>query len=199
MRRIESDRPPGEIIGPAPWSAALILALVVLLATIASRAEAAQDSPQERFGRRSEQAGGIYKDRITPHWFATNAQFWYRNDLPGKSKEFILVNAEKGTRGRAFDHEKLAKALSTASGKEFSGAKLPFETIEFIEEGKAIRFEAAEKTWKCDLNSYECTESTAAPTEKEASAERSSEILTTANASAADDPGPLSPQQSQQT
>src|SRR6185503_7206220 len=141
------------------WPMAALLALSAL-----------SSSAQQRGGRRGEQAGGIYKDRITPHWFSTNSQFWYRNDLPGKSKEFILVNAGKGTRGRAFDHEKLAKALSTASGKEFSGAKLPFESIEFIEEGKAVRFEAAEKTWKCDLTSYECTESTAAPTEKAGSA-----------------------------
>src|SRR4051812_21667740 len=96
--------------------AAVIWSLVALLALAAVSSHA-----QQRGNRRGDQGGGIYKDRITPHWFATNAQFWYRNDLPGKSKEFILVNAEKGTRGRAFDHQKLAKALSTASGKDFSG------------------------------------------------------------------------------
>jgi dienelactone hydrolase len=167
--------------------------MVALLALAALSSNA-----QQRGSRRSEQAG-VYKDRITPHWFATNSQFWYRNDLPAKSKEFILVNAEKGTRARAFDHEKLAKALSTASGKEFSGAKLPFETIEFIGEGKAVRFEAAEKTWKCDLNSYECTESTAAPTEKEATLRQNADILTSSIAPAANEPEALSPQQRQET
>src|SRR3954463_563914 len=135
-----------------------VLVIVLLLAPFRCTAAQLHDSPQQRFGRRGEQGEHVYKDRITPHWFATNTQFWYRNDLKGGGKEFILVNAEKGTRQRAFDHGKLAKALSTAAGKEFSADKLPFDSIEFIEEGKSIRFEAAEKTWKCDLSSYECTE-----------------------------------------
>ena len=39
---------------------------------------------------------GVYQDRITPHWLADNTRFWYRNDLAGKTKEFILVDAERG-------------------------------------------------------------------------------------------------------
>jgi len=147
----------------------VLLASIVLFATVSVSADESQDSPQQRFGRRDEQ-GGVYKDRITPHWFATNTQFWYRNELKGRAREFILVDAEKGTRQRAFDHAKLAKALSTAAGKDFNPNQLPFENIEFAEDNKSVRFEAAEKNWKCDLTTYECTESTAAPTDK-ASAE----------------------------
>src|SRR5207302_1480125 len=106
-------------------------------------------------------------------WFATNTQFWYRNDLRDGAREFILVDAEKGRRRPAFDHARLAKALSTAAGKEFSADKLPFESIEFLQAGKSVRFEAAEKMWKCDLSSYECIETTAAPTEKSSSAAQS--------------------------
>jgi len=134
---------------------------LVLLGALSCRAEGSHDSPQQRLDRRGEPGGRVYKERITPHWFAANRQFWYRNDLKGGAKEFILVNAEKATRQRAFDHEKLAKALSTAAGKEFAADKLPFDSIEFLGERQAIRFEAAEKTWTCDLKSYECTESTA--------------------------------------
>src|SRR5207244_1336317 len=38
----------------------------------------------------------------------------------------------------------------------FKGERLPFSEIEFVEEGKALQFEAADKTWRCDLESYQC-------------------------------------------
>ncbi len=116
-------------------------------------------SPQQRrgFGRPQR---GVYKARITPHWFAgangeTN-QFWYRNDLSGNAKEFIRVDAEEGIRQPAFDSGRLAAALSKAAGEEFKADHLPFSGIEFVEDGKAVEFEAAGKTWQCDLSSYTC-------------------------------------------
>ena len=40
----------------------------------------------------------LFKMTITPHWFDNNTRFWYRNDLKGGKKEFVLVDADKGTR-----------------------------------------------------------------------------------------------------
>jgi dipeptidyl aminopeptidase/acylaminoacyl peptidase len=102
---------------------------------------------------------GVYKAEVTPHWFAGNSRFWYRNDLRGGGREFILVDAEKCTRGFAFDHEKLAAALSKAAGTMYQADRLPFDSIEFTEDGKAIHFRAGGVNWKCDLSSYECTRS----------------------------------------
>jgi dipeptidyl aminopeptidase/acylaminoacyl peptidase len=117
------------------------------------------ESPQQRrgFGRPQR---GVYKAQITPHWFQNNTRFWYRNDLAGGAKEFILVDAEQGTRQPAFDHAKLAAALSKAAGEEFKADRLPFSAIQFTEDGKAVMFEAAGKTWQCDLNSYACATTT---------------------------------------
>ncbi len=117
----------------------------------------AEESPQQRRGGFRGPPRGVYKSTITPHWFQNDTWFWYRNDLRGGAKEFILVDAEKGTRKPAFDHAKLAAALSKAAGEEFKADRLPFSDIEFIDEGKAIKFDAATKTWKCNLTSYECS------------------------------------------
>src|SRR5690348_11331185 len=57
-------------------------------------------------------SGQVYKARIAPHWFHHDTRFWYRNDLRGGAREFILVDAERGTRLPAFDHQRLAAALS---------------------------------------------------------------------------------------
>ncbi len=115
------------------------------------------ESPQQRGGgRRGGEQRGVYKARINPHWLDDNTRFWYRNDLKGSTSEFILVDAEKGTRAPAFDHTKLAAALSKAAGVKYQGDKLPFTTLEFVDDGKSVQFTAADKTWKCDLVSYEC-------------------------------------------
>jgi dienelactone hydrolase len=110
--------------------------------------------PQQRRGAPSER--GVYKARITPHWFTNNTEFWYRNDLRGGAKEFILVDAEKRSRQRAFDHDKLAVALAKAAGADVKADQLPFSEIEFTEKGDEIRFEAFAKSWQCDLDTYRC-------------------------------------------
>jgi dipeptidyl aminopeptidase/acylaminoacyl peptidase len=102
-------------------------------------------------------AGPVYRREVTPHWFHSNTRFWYRNDLRGGAREFILVDAEKGTRQPAFDHERLAAALAKAAAIECKADRLPFDAIEFVEEGKAVRFAAANQTWQVNLTAYECT------------------------------------------
>jgi dipeptidyl aminopeptidase/acylaminoacyl peptidase len=113
------------------------------------------ESRTSRRNRSSRIEPGVYKARIQPHWFADNTQFWYRNDLRDGAKEFILVDALHGIRAAAFDHEKLAAALSSAAGETFAPERLPFSEITFT--NNAIQFEAANKTWRCDLTSYQCT------------------------------------------
>jgi dipeptidyl aminopeptidase/acylaminoacyl peptidase len=107
------------------------------------------------------QAGGpaarVYKMQLTPHWFHGDTRFWYRNDLRGGTREFIVVDAEKGTRQPAFDHEKLAANLSKAAAASYVAEKLPFDAIDFADDDKAIRFKVAGTNWKCDLASYACS------------------------------------------
>jgi dipeptidyl aminopeptidase/acylaminoacyl peptidase len=114
----------------------------------------AQDSPQ-RGTREERNRPPVYKERITPFWFHNNTRFWYANDLRNGT-EFVVVDAEKGTRQLAFDHAKVAAALSKAAGVEYKAERLPFERIEFVDDTRAIRFTVGDQTWKCDLSSYHC-------------------------------------------
>jgi dipeptidyl aminopeptidase/acylaminoacyl peptidase len=141
---------------------------------------------QQRRGRSGGPERGVYKSQITPHWFQNNTRFWYRNDLRDSAKEFIMVEAEHGTRRPAFDHQRLSVSLSKIAGEQFTADHLPFSEIEFVEEGKALRFEAAHKTWKCDLNSYECAE---LPGNSE---KKTSSILNESRIAAVSDRSPLS-------
>jgi dipeptidyl aminopeptidase/acylaminoacyl peptidase len=138
----------------AKLAVVLLLALPGLVAAQTDTADS-HDSPQQRRGF-GQPDRGVYKARIAPHWLTNNVQFWYRNDLRGGTKEFILVDVEKGVRQRAFDHDKLAAALAKAAGEEVKADKLPFSEIQFVEKGGAITFDAFSKSWRCDLDSYQC-------------------------------------------
>jgi dipeptidyl aminopeptidase/acylaminoacyl peptidase len=117
-------------------------------------------------------AAEVFKERITPHWFHDNTRFWYRNDLRGDTKEFIVMDAERGSREPAFDHKKLAAALSKVARSEYQPERLPFGRIEFSDDAKAIRFTVEEQGWQCNLQSYECTKADPISSDPEPAPER---------------------------
>jgi dipeptidyl aminopeptidase/acylaminoacyl peptidase len=145
----------------------LIFLTVFFLATelvaAAEQSQAGQTSLNTLQASRSRSMGrgsrGMYKSQVAPNWFAENTRFWYRNDLRDNKKEFIVVDAEKGTREKAFDHDKLAQSLSKVIQQEYSADALPFSAIEFVDDGKAMLFNVAETTYKCDLSTYEISKS----------------------------------------
>src|SRR5579872_3386755 len=92
---------------------------------------------------------------VAPHWIEKKNRFWYRRVSP-TGAEFILVDAEKNTSAPAFDHERLAAALSHAAKREYSAAALPFSEIDFVDAGKAVRFSIEGSQWTYPLATYEC-------------------------------------------
>ncbi|MEX2316541.1 MAG: prolyl oligopeptidase family serine peptidase [Pirellulales bacterium] len=132
-----------------------------------------QGGGRGRGGGAAAGPSGVYMSTIQPHWFAGNAKLWYRNDLRDDVKQFMLVDAERGTRAPAFDHRKLAEALSKASGTDFLENHLPFDEIEFDDAATKVSFTAAGGRWSCDLASYQVTRTGDAPA-READGERGS-------------------------
>ena len=97
----------------------------------------------------------VYVADVTPHWIEKTNRFWYRR-VGLKDTAFILVDAEQNTSGPAFDHERLATALSRAAKQNYSSSALPFSDIEFVGSGKGIHFSVADAQWTCSLVIYEC-------------------------------------------
>jgi dipeptidyl aminopeptidase/acylaminoacyl peptidase len=89
-------------------------------------------------------------------------RFYYRKSVKG-GHEFVLVDAATGKKGPAFDHERLATALSTANHAKYSATTLPLVDFQFADGEKAITFTATASDWKCTLSDYACTKSPAAP------------------------------------
>jgi dipeptidyl aminopeptidase/acylaminoacyl peptidase len=107
-----------------------------------------------------------YVDRanITPNWLPGD-KFWYKVTTP-QGSEFILVDPAKKTRSTAFDHAKLAAALSTASGNKYDAARLPLQINSFADDGRSFTFSADEKKWKYDIQTASITADTSKATSK---------------------------------
>jgi len=98
----------------------------------------------------------VFRMSVEPHWIGDSERFWYRNRTRDGA-EFVLVDPETGTRAPAFDHIRLAAALTRASGQPTTHTHLPFESIEFTT-NDTLRFDAYDRRWECDLSTYECRE-----------------------------------------
>src|SRR6266581_710727 len=116
---------------------------------------------QQWRGRFGGQERGVYKSQITPHWFQNNTRFWYRNDLRAGAKEFIVVDAERATRGRAFDHETVAKKI----GEGVEPTRLPINELRFSDDAQKVTLVGPDKSWELNVTTGELLE---APAEKPA-------------------------------
>lgn len=99
---------------------------------------------------------------VEPHWIGKSNRFWYRRSRP-HGTDFVLVDAEKNTSAPAFDHVRLAVALSQAAKHSYSATELPFSDFEFVDGEKEIRFPVGEAIWLCNLATYECRLDISAP------------------------------------
>ncbi|MGH9767580.1 MAG: DPP IV N-terminal domain-containing protein [Blastocatellia bacterium] len=94
---------------------------------------------------------------IEPVWIDGTDRFVYRRQLPNQSKEFVLVDPERNTAQPAFDHARLAAALSPPQGgKAYTATTLPFERVTLSEKNGALEFNLGGKLWRCALADYKC-------------------------------------------
>jgi dipeptidyl-peptidase 4 len=119
------------------------------LTTISAQGIAADYERAENYASRVE--GAYTETRLSPHWLPSNDAFWYRKDSPQKKFEFIFVDAKNGIRRPAFDHVRLAEALS-AQGTEANPSSLPFAWIDPARNGSVVRFRTGDKTWEFGLD-----------------------------------------------
>jgi dipeptidyl-peptidase 4 len=96
----------------------------------------------------------VYRAEVIPHWFANDTRFWYRNDLAGGAREFIVVDAESGLRQAAFDHARVAIALGKILGKEVRADHLPIISLDFDASGESVVLRGNEASWRLVLATY---------------------------------------------
>jgi dipeptidyl-peptidase-4 len=97
----------------------------------------------------------VYRAGVRPNW-QPDESFWYRITT-AEGSEFVFVDPARGTREPAFDHARLAAALSSQASETYEAFALPFQTFDLADDGGTIWFDAEGRSWACDLREYECT------------------------------------------
>jgi dipeptidyl aminopeptidase/acylaminoacyl peptidase len=143
---IDSRRIPLSILA----ASAAVLAFCASLA-----AQGTQSDYQRANSLRAQTEGKVFKSRVTPHWLAGNSRFWYRNDLAQGEREFVMVDAMRGTRQPAFDHARLAAAMAKATGKTIDAKRLPIDQLDFDDKESVVLVGSEGKAWRCDLRTYD--------------------------------------------
>jgi dipeptidyl aminopeptidase/acylaminoacyl peptidase len=139
---------------------------------------------ERAMGLRDRFQNAIYNVAEAPNWIGTTTKFWYRKSVKG-GNQFVVADAAAATKAPAFDHERLAAALSAAAKAKYTAVTLPFPTFTFSDDMQAIDFTIgggargagaaggragagaatpALPQWRCSLTTYECTRR-AAPAE----------------------------------
>ena len=100
----------------------------------------------------------VLRTGVRPTWLP-DERFWYRIATEN-GNEFVLIDPARGTRAPAFDHTKVAAALSAAAGAKYEAFKLPFQQIDFSADGKMISFSVGQRRWTCNVLGNQCNAAT---------------------------------------
>src|ERR1019366_3558103 len=101
------------------------IAWALLLAPAAVGAQGTAVDYQRSDSLRTRLQGLVVDAPGPPTWIGTSDHFWYRKSVAG-GNAFELVDATTLEKRPAFDHAKIATALSAATAKTYTAITLPF-------------------------------------------------------------------------
>ncbi|HXA51112.1 MAG TPA: prolyl oligopeptidase family serine peptidase [Candidatus Acidoferrum sp.] len=153
-----------------------VCVLAGLLSGIASAQGTLEDYRRAQ-GLQTKARGLVVNLPGTPNWIAGSNHLWYSRAVAGGT-EFMLVDAVAATKKPAFDHDRLAAAINSATGGKYTGLQLPFApapagrggagggragqgpdpgALTFLNNETSIQFGATGFLWRCDLTKYTCS------------------------------------------
>lgn len=91
---------------------------------------------------------------VQPVWL-DGPRFWFRNTTAAGA-EYVLVDAARGARSPAFDHTRLAAAVSLAADTAVAAEQLVVTALDLPAAGGTATVMARRRAWTCDLSAYRC-------------------------------------------
>jgi dipeptidyl aminopeptidase/acylaminoacyl peptidase len=131
----------------------------------AAAAQGTQADYDRALGLRKQYESLVGNAAETPRWVGRTHRLYYRRTVKG-GHDFILVDADTKAKGPAFDHAKMAAALSSATGKTYGPLTLPFSTFDFVDTEHGIQVVAEGATWRCTIADSACHKATPAELEQ---------------------------------
>lgn len=135
---------------------------------------------QRAAGLQAKARGLVVNTPGPAEWVGKTDHFWYPRAVKGGT-EFVMVDAAAGTKKPAFDQEKLATAISSATGHHYTALMLPFAPqagrgggramagaattapLTFSDDERSISFGTGGSMYKCSLTEYTCSKGGAVP------------------------------------
>jgi dipeptidyl aminopeptidase/acylaminoacyl peptidase len=150
---------------------AVAMAVVLLLPSL-SRAQGTMADYQRAMTLRDKYQDLAIDVADQTRFIQNTNRFWYRKSVKG-GFEFILVDADTRAKRPAFDHARLATALSTALSRKITAVDLPFNQFTFLDGESTIEFQLMDRggattapsagapptpPWRCSLADYKCSQ-----------------------------------------
>ena len=143
-----------------PQGVALVAVLLCNILPAAALSQTPRALTADDYAR-AERALGPATGRLVsgipgrPSWLADGRASYRVSTATGW--QFVLVDPRRRTRTAAFDHARLAAAVSAAlgGGKRVTTDSLPFMSFDLSPDGQ-LSFESG-KRWRCDLTAYRCS------------------------------------------
>ncbi|HEV3384895.1 MAG TPA: DPP IV N-terminal domain-containing protein, partial [Gemmata sp.] len=117
---------------------------------LATNAQGTKEDYERANTLRQWTAGKILNAKIEARWVPESGEFWYRRDLPGGKKEFVLVDSEKGTR-EIVAEEKLPKNAKAATPQPKGGNRRPEASVRSPDDKWEV-FKRGNDVWLRDRN-----------------------------------------------
>jgi len=96
----------------------------------------------------------VFGATVSPTWLDGD-RMWYRNTIPDGS-EFVLADVSVPARRRAFNHARMARALSAVADTTYNPFDLPFTGFHESAGRLAAAFERGARSYSCDIESHQC-------------------------------------------
>lgn len=97
---------------------------------------------------------------VAPHW--SGSRFWYERQAHDGT-EFVVVDARQGTSEVAFDHGRLARALSAAADTAIAASALPVDSINLEPGQGTVYLRIGDSSWLCHPAEYVCDQGEESP------------------------------------
>ncbi|MEO8450880.1 MAG: DPP IV N-terminal domain-containing protein [Gemmatimonadota bacterium] len=128
----------------------LVTGSLLVLTTSSAVAQLSRDSVYRRLRDFPSRVKG---GSIEAHWMADGRSFWYRDGAPAQTT-FNRVDPATGAAAPLFDTGRVRSGLAKILGHEPPYQGLPFDTFDFVDGEKAIRFSLEGQAFRLELADY---------------------------------------------
>jgi dipeptidyl aminopeptidase/acylaminoacyl peptidase len=132
-----------------------LLPILVVLIPVAAAGQGTPADYTRANGLRASYDGLTVNVTTNSGWIGKTHRLWYRRTVRGGA-EFVVYDVDAKQKQPAFDHAKLATALSAATKKSYTAITLPFNSLSFSDDEGTLDVNADDSSWKCSLKDYVC-------------------------------------------